>query len=138
MDKPNIPRGLRNNNPLNIKRSSQVFQGESSYNTDPTFKRFSNPVMGYRAAFCIIRTYVQLRSCRTFREVLFRWCPDEEVCVSYLDFVCKRVGVAPEHLVSLFDREEMVSLVSAMSQFENGVPASLADVRQAYSLAFGL
>lgn len=138
MDKPNIPRGLRNNNPLNIKRSPQVFQGESKYNTDPTFKKFNNNVMGYRAAFCILRTYVQLRGCSTLTDIIQRWCPDKEVLDAYIAFVSGKTSMSPDGKVNLFDLQQMTGLVAAMSHFENGVPAVMSDVVQAYTLAINL
>lgn len=135
MDKPNIPRGLRNNNPLNIKRSPQVFQGENKYNTDPTFKKFINNVMGYRAAFCILRTYVQLRGCNTLTDIIERWCPDNEVLGAYIAFVSEKSSISPDGKINLFDFQQMTNLVAAMSHFENGIPAVMSDVVLAYSLA---
>lgn len=136
MDKPSIPRGLRNNNPLNIKRSPQVFQGESKFNTDPVFKKFCNVIMGYRAAFCILRTYVQLRGCETLQDVITRWCPDNEVLEAYVNFVSVRANVLPTDIVQLYNLQQMTDIVSAMSLFENGIPAVRLDVVQAYRLAF--
>lgn len=49
-------RGLRNNNPLNIRKSSTRYQGEVA-GTDPAFKTFKTMAWGYRAAFAILKTY---------------------------------------------------------------------------------
>ena len=40
MKKNELPRGLRNNNPLNIRRNSDVFQGEVNPGRDKEFKQF--------------------------------------------------------------------------------------------------
>ncbi len=51
------PRGIRNNNPLNIRHSADVFQGEIKGN-DKSFKTFSTMPYGYRAAFVTLHTYL--------------------------------------------------------------------------------
>ena len=46
------PRGLRNNNPLNIRHSADNFQGEIK-GDDKSFKTFSSMPYGYRAGFVL-------------------------------------------------------------------------------------
>ena len=46
-------RGLRNNNPLNIRQSGEQFQGEIK-GKDKSFKTFSSLSYGYRAGFVIL------------------------------------------------------------------------------------
>lgn len=50
----NLPRGLRNNNPGNIRRNSDVFQGEIRPSKDKSFKQFETMPYGYRAIFRIL------------------------------------------------------------------------------------
>jgi hypothetical protein len=52
-----IPRGIRNNNPLNIRHNADVFQGETK-GEDKSFKTFSTMPYGYRAAFVTLATYL--------------------------------------------------------------------------------
>ena len=48
------PRGIRNNNPLNIRRSpGQTWQGECPVQTDKAFVQFRSMKWGIRAAFII-------------------------------------------------------------------------------------
>ena len=51
-----LPRGLRNNNPGNIRRNSDVFQGEKT-SSDKEFKQFKSMAYGYRAIFKILSNY---------------------------------------------------------------------------------
>ena len=44
-----LPRGLRNRNPLNIRKSDQLWQGQTG--NDGTFCIFLNNAYGYRAGF---------------------------------------------------------------------------------------
>ena len=68
-----IPRGLRNNNPLNIRHNKDVFQGEVK-GTDKAFKTFSTMPYGYRAAFVTLATY-NSRGWNTIEKIISRWAP---------------------------------------------------------------
>lgn len=131
-----LPRGLRNNNPLNIRHSPDEFQGEDKciYTRDKEFKRFKTIIYGYRAACCIIRTYL-LKDINTVRQIVARWCPDESA-PAYTDFVCRKTGLKPHRVLRYADQDNIVSLVAAMSEFENGVPADFAAIRCAYLASF--
>lgn len=62
------PRGLRNNNPLNIRHNADLFQGEIKGN-DKLFKTFSSMPYGYRAAFVILATYLS-RGYNTIEKII--------------------------------------------------------------------
>lgn len=59
MKKTELPRGLRNNNPGNIRRNSNVFQGEKIPSSDRQFKQFKTLAYGYRAVFKILTNLLQ-------------------------------------------------------------------------------
>ena len=50
------PRGLRNNNPLNIRHNADNFLGELR-GDDKSFKIFASMAYGYRAAFVTLASY---------------------------------------------------------------------------------
>ena len=53
-----LPRGIRNNNPLNIRRSKDQWQGLRAQQTDAQFCQFETLEYGWRAAFYLLtRTY---------------------------------------------------------------------------------
>ena len=81
-----IPRGLRNNNPLNIRHNADVFQGEIQ-GTDKSFKTFSTLPFGYRAAFVTLATY-NARGQNTIEKIISRWVPPIEkgLCLISVDF----------------------------------------------------
>ena len=56
MRNSSLPRGLRNNNPGNIRKNSDVFQGEKT-SSDREFKQFKSMAYGYRAIFKILLNY---------------------------------------------------------------------------------
>ena len=59
MKKNNLPRGLRNNNPGNIRINGDLFQGEVRPSKDKSFKQFETMAYGYRAMFVILRNYIR-------------------------------------------------------------------------------
>lgn len=129
-----LPRGLRNNNPLNIRRSADTFQGELQYNPDPDFKLFRTADWGYRAAFCILRTYLLHKGLKTISEVINRWCPDA-TAGQYIKAVCQLTGFSATTILNFGDKEQMVTLVAAMSYVENGRKANIYDVRWGYYMS---
>ncbi|MDR2928500.1 MAG: hypothetical protein LBV41_09950, partial [Cytophagaceae bacterium] len=70
------PRGLRNNNPLNIRYSADVFQGETKGN-DKSFKTFFPMPYGYRAAFVTLGTYLS-HGWSTIEKIISHWAPPSE------------------------------------------------------------
>ena len=74
---PRVPRGIRNNNPLNIRRGVQ-WRGLRDFATDKAFCEFKSMDYGFRAAFCILRTYFSKRGVRTLRQLISRWAPPTE------------------------------------------------------------
>ncbi len=48
------PRNIRNNNPLNIRRSKDKWQGLDAKQSDSSFFKFESMEMGWRAAFVIL------------------------------------------------------------------------------------
>ena len=61
MKKQRIPRGIRNNNPLNL-RVGNNWKGEVSQPTDHTFEQFTEMKWGVRAAFIVLRNYIVIDS----------------------------------------------------------------------------
>lgn len=55
-----LPRGIRNNNPLNIRRTAKdQWQGLRAQQTDANFCQFESLEYGWRAAFYLLtRTYL--------------------------------------------------------------------------------
>ena len=52
-------RGIRNNNPLNIRHSADKWQGASVEQKDKSFVQFKSMAYGYRAAWRILQTYYE-------------------------------------------------------------------------------
>ncbi len=129
-------RGLRNNNPLNIRLSATTrWQGEVRPSQDRSFCQFESMAYGYRAGLKLLQNYSKLNGCHTVRTIISRWAPPcENDTRSYISTVCKLSGLYSDRRLNVDDRRTMCSLAAAMSQVENGVPAVMADVIEGWEL----
>lgn len=117
-----IPRGIRNCNPLNIRKTGcRPWLGEIRPGEDKAFCQFRDMAHGYRAAMKLLQNYQKLYGLRTVRQLISRWAPPQENDTrGYVDTVCYLTKWDPEHAVDLSKKSDMVALVSAMSQVECG------------------
>lgn len=116
-----LPRGYRNNNPLNIRISSNDWLGKVKPNTDGTFEQFTSMAYGYRAAYILLRTYITKYDCDTIAKIINRWAPENENNTSgYISRVCGTMGVPSTTMINPYNQQQMMSLVFAMSLVENG------------------
>lgn len=125
--------GYRNNNPLNIEYNpSTIWQGEIHPSGHYRFAQFTSLPYGYRAAFRTIRTYITLYGLTTVAQIIGRW--DSAAKTSYTNFVCAKTGWSPTKTISPTNRDEMISLVAAMSWMENGIKPDMTIINQGYKL----
>ena len=130
-----MSRGLRNNNPGNIRKSSTVWQGEKTPSTDTAFKQFISMAYGYRAMLKLLQNYSRLNGCRTIRQMINRWAPPSENNTdNYIRAVCGSAGVQPDQVIDVSSRNVMCRIVAAMSRVENGVLADMVDVNRGWDL----
>lgn len=134
MAKKGLPRGLANNNPLNIRKSQDVFQGEKK-STDSAFKQFESMAYGYRAAFRILFNYYHKYSLNTIEKMIGRWAPPEDKnnTVAYIRAVCSKTGIRADREIA-FDKGTMIAIVAAMCKVENGREADMNDVNAGWNL----
>lgn len=130
-----LPRGIRNNNPLNI-RIGNVWLGEVKNPTDPEFEQFISMRYGLRAAFVILRRYIRRYHRDTIQAIISSWAPSNENSTqNYINHVATRMRMSPMEPILYEDKETMVRLVGAMSFFENGVTIREDDISIAYDMA---
>lgn len=131
-----MTRGIRNNNPLNIRHGRSRWAGMRPTQTDPAFVQFESMEMGYRAAFLLLQTYRRRYGLRTLRQIIFRWAPpSENHTYVYLLHVCLWSGIRnPDHTVR---DDELPAVVAAMHRQENGSEADMRQVVKGWELARG-
>ena len=117
-------RGIRNNNPLNIRRGASNWVGLKEKQTDKEFCQFVSMSYGFRAAFRLVFNYIRFSGLKTVREIINRWAPTEEnPTKEYLYFVCGKGGFKPDY--EIFDKDDiprscLMNLVWYMAVFESG------------------
>lgn len=134
MRNSSLPRGLRNNNPGNIRKNSDVFQGEKT-SSDKEFKQFKSMAYGYRAIFKILSNYYRNYKLDTIRKMIGRWAPENENDTdTYVRAVSDYAGIPADDPIYVNDREQMIRIVAGMSKVENGREADMSDVIAGWNL----
>ncbi len=135
-----IPRGIRNCNPLNIRKSgNDRWLGQCG--NDGAFVKFIDIKHGLRAAFRLLYTYGYRYNLRTIKDIICRWAPPfENNTTAYLQRVCSYTGMEADdciHVECHEFKDKACRLVAAMSFIENGGDyLSVNIIREAYDMAF--
>lgn len=132
----NTPRGVRNNNPLNIRKGDK-WQGLSELQNDKDFAVFRCSLYGFRAAFIILKKYLK-RRLNTPRLIISSWAPDcENNTAAYVNTVCKEMNLSPDSRLEWKNKNMMCRLVLAMAHVECGTAYdwSFGEIENAYALA---
>ena len=133
------PRGIRNNNPLNIRKGNN-WKGERPHQTDKAFEEFETMEYGIRAGFKLLKNYIsgyggKTKPFNTVEKIVRRWAPPSENATQrYVDFVCQDSGIKPMQIIKFTDRPTMVALVDAMIFVECGQRVSRDVIQSAYDL----
>lgn len=130
-----LPRGLRNNNPGNIRRSAVRYKGECAEGDRDGFRRFESMAYGYRAMFMLLHTYALRYGCHTIEAMISRYAPpSENDTAAYIRRVSRSAGIDARNEIDTTDSTVMPRIVGAMSAVENGIPADEVDVRAGWEL----
>lgn len=126
---PAMPRGLRNNNPLNIEAGSFT-QGQPGFaGSDGRFAKFESPDQGTAAASKLLDTYQSKYGLNTPAGIIGRWAPQgENNSNAYAATIAKKLGIGPNDPIP---PEMRPQLIAAMSEVENGKPAAVNAIASA-------
>ena len=116
-----LPRGIKNNNPGNIRRTGIKWRGEipDAEKTDAAFEQFVGPEWGIRAMVREIRTGLA-RGEDTIREIITQWAPPtENLTDAYIAAVSRRTGIDADERIAP-DRD-LPALINAIIEHENGM-----------------
>ena len=115
------PRGIRNNNPLNIE-DGQFARGQPGYaGSDGRFAKFETPEHGVSAANSLLSSYQTNQGLNTINGIVGRWAPstDGNNTKAYASHVAAQMGMGPDDPSPPAMRPQ---LIAAMAAHENGVP----------------
>lgn len=141
-----MSRGIRNNNPGNIRVSPNNWKGKivGAQKKDREFEEFMSMAYGYRALLKNVRTYIRRDGINTIRGIITRWAPPEDKnnTEGYIQAVCKHMGVSPGYMIKEDPKDkdgqkfraDMIKLAAAISRVENGVEPNMADIEAGWKL----
>lgn len=129
------PRGLRNNNPGNLRLSGDRWKGLRPVQTDRDFFQFVSMPYGYRALLITLRNYRIRHGCMTISDFIRRWAPPSENNTgSYILRVCNDLQVPTRFVPDIRDRSQMCAIAAAISRVENGESARLDDIYKGWDM----
>ena len=137
---PDIPRGIRNCNPLNIRFNAKnhwLGKYPREANNDGAFEQFHSMWQGFLAAFKLIgNTYIFKYHLCTLAAIISRWCPTGDADndpQAYLQKVCAWTGIGGQEDLSNHD-PRLKNIVMAMAVVECGhdIKHFKADLDQAF------
>ena len=158
-----LPRGLRNNNPLNIRLSKDRWQGQIAPSLsgnrgivaigelcdggqraggEASFCQFETMAYGWRAAFRLLcNTYYKKYGLRTIRAIINRWAPpNENGTLAYIRSVAERTGISADKELGdpATHAAQWLMIGMAMAIVENGTTnQDYLSMLKGYSLAMG-
>lgn len=132
-----IPRGIRNNNPLNLRISTTHWLGKIYDNTDGSFEQFDTNINGIRAGAKLLSNYYRSNGLSTIEGIIDRFAPSvENNTKAYITSVCEYMGVEAHDVLNICDHQILASLLCAIILHENGEqPYPLDDIHTAIEKA---
>jgi hypothetical protein len=123
------PRGIRNNNPGNLVKTSIAWKGKvpHSQNTDGRFEQFISMEYGLRAMVMDLMNDMR-KGKDTLEKLIAEFAPPgENNTRAYINTVAKAANLPPALKLSP-TRENMFALVRAMTKVENGMDVVTLDL----------
>jgi len=120
-------RGIRNNNPGNIRHGDR-WEGLSKKQTDESFCQFINVKYGIRAIFKILQSYKNNYNIFTIYKIIYRWAPpkDNNDTNSYIKSVISYMNNKEKDIYPVYNEESEINdsnnsvFVMALINHENG------------------
>jgi len=132
-----LPRGIRNNNPGNIRITQTGWKGKvpNAQNTDGAFEQFQSYKWGVRAMTKLLINYMKVKKLRTLRQIIGTYAPSSENDTNaYINRVSSETGFNPDWPLSP-DFSTLRALVKSMAKVENGREAvSASQFAEAWKL----
>jgi len=145
-----LPRGIRNNNPLNIRKGPDKWQGMAKNQIDAEFVTFASATYGLRAAARLLINYQDKYGHNTVHSIIGRWAPENgdrngaapggqyvNHTTAYRKAVAAAMGVGVTEVIDTHQYRYLRPMLEAMVKFENAnvQPYSAAEYDKALVLA---
>lgn len=118
-----LPRGIRNNNPGNIRLSKTPWHGQRPEQTDAEFVEFTTALYGLRALLKLLLTYHLKYNLDTVASIINRYAPPHENATdTYIYQVTKALKIKRTERIDLTSKAALTALARAIILHENGAP----------------
>lgn len=120
-------RGLRNNNPGNLIRTANAWQGKIPYNVskDAKFEQFTEIKFGIRAMMKDLINDIN-KGKNTVKKLIYEYAPpNENNTQAYINAVCKSIGVTQDQVITKVNNEFLKLLSRAIMKVELGTSHTL-------------
>jgi hypothetical protein len=118
---PNLPRGMRNNNPGNLVLTMIPWRGKvpNYANTDGKFEQFTDYHWGIRAMLLDLRSDIN-KGKNTIRKLIYEYAPPfENNTASYINNLASATGIGADEVIT-FNQSTMRPIAKQIARIENG------------------
>ncbi|MCG7488584.1 structural protein P5 [Vibrio sp. Of14-4] len=128
-----MSRGIRNNNPLNIRYSaSNKWLGEVKKKHDYDFEEFISVEYGFRAAYKTLMTYRNKYNIKTIEKIIFRFSPPNE---NDTENIIKKIsimsGIPRDKII---ENDEYPIIIKNMAIIESGNSFPIKIIKKGISI----
>lgn len=117
-----LARGMKVNNPGNLKEFGEQWQGRITPSADPVFVEFRSYAYGLRAMIKLLQNYIRQGN-NTISSILNRYAPTSENDTNaYISYVEQKTGISRNRRLT-GGKEEMRKIVKHMANLEQGINA---------------
>lgn len=129
-------RGIRNNNPCNIRRTKTRWLGQVDSEREKSFVVFSDRIYGYRATFKLLHNYLN-QGVNTIGKIISRWAPssDGNNTQSYIRHVSQTTGIDASTVIAWEERDKLIDIVRSMAHIESAIIEDRTILARGYDLA---
>jgi hypothetical protein len=124
-------RGIRNNNPGNIKiNSANKWTGKVGSNTDGVFEQFTDMKYGIRASLKLLHTYINSgRS--TLQKIGDSWSDKDP---NYVAFLVNSVGIGKDTAILIDDQATIKKIAQAIFDMETSRKFTDSEIDEAWKI----
>lgn len=116
------PRGIRNHNPGNLRKTNDKWQGLAAEQNDLEFFTFEHAVYGIRALARTLITYQDKHNIHTIENLISRWAPPvENDTKAYAAAVADYANKDRHAWLDMHDYLNLRPIVEAITLHENGI-----------------
>jgi hypothetical protein len=117
------PRGVRLNNPTNIRHGRSAWRGMAREQPDPDFVAYEEPLYGLRAAAVLLANYRRRYGIGTLGAVAARWAPadDHNDVLAYTATLARVSRYDADREIDLSNPSVLARVIPAIVVAENSV-----------------